>query len=280
MKNIKAIIFDAYGTLFNVNSAAEKCKDKIGDKWEGFANYWRTTQLEYTWLRSLMKRHKNFWQITEDSLDKSQSHYVLKVMRIKKNEEFSLFNSSGEWEAKILNISKSIVEFNVTKQLRQKENIKELWLAFSPIKSNYFNFMIQKATELGVTKFFPIIFDRTIVRKINKERLEKVIIEAAEQSNRITVPIIEDPQKLKNFLSNDMDLIFTDLNTTNTKIDHKKLTIKPKCVIIGPEGDFSEEEREEILKFKGVQPIKINENILRSETAVISALSIINYAII
>ena len=214
-----------------------------------------------------------------DKLDKSQSHYVLKVMRSKKNEEFSLFNSSGEWEAKILNISKSIVEFNVTKQLRQKENIKELWLAFSPIKSNYFNFMIQKATELGVTKFLPIIFERTIVRKINKERLEKVIIEAAEQSNRITVPIIEEPQKLKNFLSNDLDLIFTDLNTANTKIDLTKLTTKPTCVIIGPEGDFSEQEREEILKFNGVQSVKINENILRSETAVISALSIINYAI-
>jgi len=214
-----------------------------------------------------------------DKLDKSQSHYVSKVMRIKENEVFSLFNNSGEWEAKILNITKSIVEFNVTKQLRQKENTKELWLAFSPIKSNYFNFMIQKATELGVTKFLPVIFERTIVRKINKERLEKVIIEAAEQSNRITVPSIEDPQKLKSFLNNDMDLIFTDLNTTNTKIDIKKLTTKPTCVIIGPEGDFSEEEREEILKFNDVQPIKINENILRSETAVISALSIINYVI-
>jgi len=213
------------------------------------------------------------------TLDKSQSHYVSKVMRIKENEVFSLFNNSGEWEAKILTISKSIVEFNVKKQLRQKENPKELWLAFSPIKSNYFNFMMQKATELGVTKFLPIIFDRTIVRKINKERLEKVIIEAAEQSNRINVPKIEEPQKLKNFLSNDMDLIFTDLNTSNTKIDLKKLTTKPTCVIIGPEGDFSEEEREKILKFKWVQPIKINENILRSETAVISALSIINYAI-
>ncbi len=214
-----------------------------------------------------------------DKLDKSQSHYVSKVMRLKEKEVFSLFNSSGEWEAKIVNITKSIVEFNVTKQLRQKENTKELWLAFSPIKSNYFNFMIQKATELGVTKFLPIIFERTIVRKINKERLEKVIIEAAEQSNRITVPSIEDPQKLKSFLNNDMDLIFTDLNTANTKIDLTKLTTKPTCVIIGPEGDFSEEEREEILKFNGVQPIKINENILRSETAVISALSIINYAI-
>ena len=214
-----------------------------------------------------------------DKLDKSQSHYVSKVMRLKEKEVFSLFNISGEWEAKIVNITKSIVEFNVTKQLRQKENTKDLWLAFSPIKSNYFNFMIQKATELGVTKFLPIIFERTIVRKVNKERLEKVIIEAAEQSNRITVPSIEDPQKLKSFLNNDMDLIFTDLNTTNTKIDIKKLTTKPTCVIIGPEGDFSEEEREEILKFNGVQPIKINENILRSETAVISALSIINYAI-
>lgn len=214
-----------------------------------------------------------------DKLDKSQSHYVSKVMRLKEKEVFSLFNSSGEWEAKILNITKSIVEFNVTKQLRQKENTIDLWLAFSPIKSNYFNFMIQKATELGVTKFLPIIFERTIVRKINKERLEKVIIEAAEQSNRITVPSIEEPQKLKSFLNNDMDLIFTDLNTTNTKIDIKKLTTKPTCVIIGPEGDFSEEEREEILKFSGIQPIKINENILRSETAVISALSIINYAI-
>ena len=214
-----------------------------------------------------------------DKLDKSQSHYVSKVMRLKEKEVFSLFNNSGEWEAKIINITKSIVEFNVTKQLRHKENNKDLWLAFSPIKSNYFNFMIQKATELGVTKFLPIIFERTIVRKINKERLEKVIIEAAEQSNRITVPSIEDPQKLKSFLNNDMDLIFTDLNTANTKIDLTKLTTKPTCVIIGPEGDFSEQEREEILKFNGVQSVKINENILRSETAVISALSIINYAI-
>ena len=213
-------------------------------------------------------------------LNKSQSHYVNKVMRIEVGEIFSLFNSNGEWEAKILTISKSIVEFNITKQLRQKENVKDLWLAFSPIKSNYFNFMIQKATELGVTKFLPIIFDRTIVRKINKERLEKVIIEAAEQSNRINVPLIEDPQSLKSFLNNEkMDLIFTDLNSENKKLDFNKLTHNPTCVIIGPEGDFSEEERKEILGFDGVQPIKINDNILRSETAVISALSIVNYAI-
>ena len=213
-------------------------------------------------------------------LDKSQSHYLNKVMRIKENEFFSLFNNKGEWEAKILKISKGLVEFEIIKQLRQKENMKDLWLAFSPIKSNYQNFMIQKATELGVTKFLPIIFDRTIVRSINVERLKKIVIEASEQSNRINIPSIEQTQNLESFLnSNLVDLILTDLNSTNKKIDKSKLTNKPICIIVGPEGDFSELEREKILTFKGVQTVKINENILRSETAVISAISIVNYAI-
>ena len=83
----KSVVFDAYGTLFDVNSAAEKCKGKIGDKWESFANFWRTTQLEYTWLRSLMKRHKDFWQVTEDSLDKS-----MRVFNIDKNMRNELLN--------------------------------------------------------------------------------------------------------------------------------------------------------------------------------------------
>ena len=215
-----------------------------------------------------------------DELDNPQSHYLTKVMRVKENDVFSLFNNEGEWEAKILEISKSIVKFKITKQLRHKENTKELWLAFSPIKSNYQNFMIQKATELGVTKFLPIIFDRTIVRKINIERLEKIVIEASEQSNRINVPLIEPTQNLDDFLKkNSIDLIFTDLNSSNSKIDKSKFTNKPVCIIIGPEGDFSENERDKILSFDGVQPIKINENILRSETAVISAISILNYVI-
>ena len=91
MKNIKAIVFDAYGTLFDVNSAAEKCKEKIGDKWESFANYWRTTQLEYTWLRSLMRRHKDFWQVTEDSLDKSMKAF--KIDASIKNELLDLYKA-------------------------------------------------------------------------------------------------------------------------------------------------------------------------------------------
>ena len=215
-----------------------------------------------------------------DMLDKSQTHYLNNVMRVKENELFSLFNNKGEWEAKILKISKGFVEFEIIKQLRQKENMKDLWLAFSPIKSNYQNFMIQKATELGVTKFLPIIFERTIIKSINIERLKKIVIEASEQSNRINIPSIEQTQNLESFLnSNLVDLIFTDLNSTNKKIDKSKLTNKPTCIIVGPEGDFSELEREKILTFKGVQTVKINENILRSETAVISAISIVNYAI-
>ena len=215
-----------------------------------------------------------------NKLNKDQSHYLSKVMRVKENEVFSLFNKEGEWEAKILGISKNTVEFKIIKQLRQKEITKELWLAFSPIKSNYQNFMLQKATELGVTKFLPIIFDRTVVRKINKDRIEKIVIEASEQSNRINVPTIEEAQDLNGFLKkNSMNLIFTDLNSNIKKIDKSKFTDKPVCIIIGPEGDFSETEREKILSFKGVQPIKINENILRSETAVISAISIVNYVI-
>ena len=215
-----------------------------------------------------------------NKLNKDQSHYLSKVMRVKENDVFSLFNKEGEWEAIILGISKNTVEFKIIKQLRQKEITKELWLAFSPIKSNYQNFMLQKATELGVTKFLPIIFDRTVVRKINKDRLEKIVIEASEQSNRINVPTIEEAQDLNGFLKkNSMDLIFTDLNSNINKVDKSKFTDKPVCIIIGPEGDFSETEREKILSFKGVQPIKINENILRSETAVISAISIVNYVI-
>jgi len=109
MKNIKAIIFDAYGTLFDVNSAAEKCKDKIGDKWEGFANYWRTTQLEYTWLRSLMNRHKDFWQVTEGSLDKSMKAF--KIDPSMRNELLDLY--------KILSIFPEVKE--VLQNLKKKD---------------------------------------------------------------------------------------------------------------------------------------------------------------
>ena len=113
MQNIKAIIFDAYGTLFDVNSAAEKCKDKIGDKWEGFANFWRITQLEYTWLRSLMKRHKDFWQVTEDSLDKSMK----------------TFNIDPSMKNELLNLYKVLSTFNEVPETLKKLKEKNFKLA-------------------------------------------------------------------------------------------------------------------------------------------------------
>ena len=110
------------------------------------------------------------------TLDKFQSHYLSKVMRSKIGKSFSLFNQSGEWEAKVENINKGIVEFLVIKKLRSANSEKEIWLAFAPIKLNYLNLMIQKATELGVSKFIPILTERTIVRQINEKRLNKFLI--------------------------------------------------------------------------------------------------------
>ena len=210
-------------------------------------------------------------------LDKSQSHYIYKVMRVGIGQTFSLFNKNGEWEAKIENYKDQAVDFLVIKKIRSNENNKEIWLAFSPIKLNYLNLMIQKATELGVTKLIPILTERTIVRKINLARINKIVIEAAEQSNRLDIPKIEKLTKFKNFLkeNKNTNIIFGDLNTNNVKFDFKDK--KPVCVLIGPEGDFTEDERGMILNQKNITPIKINENILRSETAAISMLSLIGF---
>ena len=210
-------------------------------------------------------------------LDKSQSHYIYKVMRVGIGQTFSLFNKNGEWEAKIQNYKDQAVDFLVIKKIRSNENNKEIWLAFAPIKLNYLNLMIQKATELGVTKLIPILTERTIVRKINLARINKIVIEAAEQSNRLDIPKIEKLTKFKNFLkeNKNTNIIFGDLNTNNVKFDFKDE--KPVCVLIGPEGDFTEDERGMILNQKNITPIKINENILRSETAAISMLSLISF---
>ena len=211
------------------------------------------------------------------NLDKSQSHYLSKVMRINIGQSFSLFNQSGEWEAKIKEINKEIVEFSVIKKLRSANNEREIWLAFAPIKLNYLNLMIQKATELGVTRFIPILTERTIVRKLNDKRLNKIIIEASEQSNRLKVPKLEKILKLNEFLklNQNTNIVFGDLNTDNSKINFK--SSDPLCILIGPEGDFTVKERENILKLKKLISLKINQNILRSETAAISMISIISF---
>tara|TARA_B100000212_G_scaffold142431_1_gene107193 strand:- start:418 stop:1122 length:705 start_codon:yes stop_codon:yes gene_type:complete len=231
-----------------------------------------------TYIRLFFK--ENLSDNLNSNLDKSQSHYISKVMRIKEGESFSLFNDSGEWEAKINEIKKGIVNFIIVKKLKNSENNSEIWLAFTPIKLNYLNFMIQKATELGVTKFIPILSERTMVRDLNSERLNKVIIEASEQSNRIKLPKLEKLVKFKDFIKlyKDTNIVFGDLNSSNDQIKINKDS--PVCILIGPEGDFSENERKEILDLKNVKSLKINKNILRAETAAISIISIISFKIL
>tara|TARA_Y100001936_G_scaffold117407_1_gene114868 strand:- start:333 stop:941 length:609 start_codon:yes stop_codon:yes gene_type:complete len=201
-------------------------------------------------------------------------------MRIKEGQNFSLFNQSGEFEAKVENIIRGIVEFSVEKKLRSADNPTEIWLAFTPIKLNYLNLMIQKATELGVTRFIPLLSERTIVRKINEKRVKKIIVEASEQSNRLNLPILDKLKNFEEFLKENIDttILFGDLNSENKKIDIK--SNEPICVLIGPEGDFSIKEREIISKMKNIIPININRNILRSETAAISMISIISYTLL
>ena len=216
----------------------------------------------------------------KSKLDKTQSHYIHKVMRIKEGQNFSLFNQSGEFEAKVENIIRGIVEFSVEKKLRSVDNPTEIWLAFTPIKLNYLNLMIQKATELGVTRFIPLLSDRTVVRNINEKRIKKIIVEATEQSNRLNLPILDKLKNLEEFLKENIDITihFGDLNSKNKKIDIKR--DEPLCILIGPEGDFSIKEREIISKMKNIIPININKNILRSETAAISMISIISYTLL
>ena len=213
----------------------------------------------------------------KSQLNRSQSHYLSKVMRLGSGQKFSLFNESGEWVAKVDDINKGIVEFTVQKKLRSAENDKEIWLAFTPIKLNYLNLMIQKATELGITRFIPILTERTVVRKLNEKRIHKIIAEASEQSNRLNIPKLDKIIKLDNFLKSNQNInvVFGDLNSERTKLNLEKK--EPVCILIGPEGDFTVKERENILKHKKIFPIKINKNILRSETAAISMISIVSF---
>lgn len=213
----------------------------------------------------------------KSQLNRSQSHYLSKVMRLGSGQKFSLFNESGEWVAKVDDINKGIVEFTVQKKLRSAENDKEIWLAFTPIKLNYLNLMIQKATELGITRFIPILTERTVVRKLNEKRIHKIIAEASEQSNRLNIPKLDKIIKLENFLKSNQNInvVFGDLNSERTKLNLEKK--EPVCILIGPEGDFTVKERENILKHKKIFPIKINKNILRSETAAISMISIVSF---
>tara|TARA_A100001011_G_scaffold348412_1_gene386242 strand:+ start:484 stop:1203 length:720 start_codon:yes stop_codon:yes gene_type:complete len=214
-------------------------------------------------------------------LSKTQSHYIKNVMRVKIGEKISLFNSNnGEWDVTILSHDKGLIEFKVEKLSRLKNEENNLWLAFSPIKKIPQDMMLQKTTELGIQKFIPLLCERSVVRDVNVERAKKIIVEASEQSNRISVPEILKIQKLGNFLKNFKEngsLIFCDINCKVNNL--KKILPKknPICILIGPEGDFSENERQLIVDNKKTISISLANNILRSETAGVAATTILSY---
>ena len=215
-------------------------------------------------------------------LTNEQTHYVKDVMRLKMGDKLSIFNISGEWNAVIESYEKNGAKIKIMEKVRDKDNEKNIWLAFSPIKQNPLNFVIQKGTELGVQKFIPILSDRTIVREVNIERIKKIIVEASEQSNRISVPEINKPDSLKNFLSifpKNGCLIFCDINSNqnNLKNIFEKKVDGPVCILIGPEGDFSENERKMIIDHNQTYSISLAKNILKSETAALSAITIVNH---
>ena len=225
-------------------------------------------------------------------LNKKQSHYIKNVMRLKPGKNISIFNSYGEWNSKIESYEKGNAQIKILdkirghqrcrKELLYKENEKKIWLAFSPIKQNQLNFMIQKSTELGVQKFIPLICERSMVKNINTARIKKIIIESSEQSNRISIPEIKKIEPLKNFLKifpKNGYIIFCDINCHKKSL--KEILTKeikgPICILIGPEGDFSETERQLIINLKQVYSLSLASNILRAETAAIAAITIVNF---
>jgi len=215
-------------------------------------------------------------------LPMEQTHYVKDVMRLKIGDKLSIFNTQGEWTAVIESYEKNGAKIKIMEKVRDKDNEKNIWLAFSPIKQNPLNFVIQKGTELGVQRFVPILSERTVVREINIGRIKKIIVEASEQSNRISVPEINKLESLKNFLSKfpkNGCLIFCDINSdkNNLKNIFKKKIDGPICILIGPEGDFSENERKIIIDHNQTYPISLAKNLLKAETAALSAITIVNY---
>ena len=215
------------------------------------------------------------------NLTESQSHYIKNVMRIKRGERISLFNSeNGEWSAVILNHGKILSEFKVEKLLKKKNTEKNIWLAFSPIKKIPQDFMLQKTTELGIQRFIPIKFDRSITRDVNIDRAKKIVIEASEQSNRISIPKIFEVINLKNFLNNfpeNGQLIFCDINCKKNDLKNVLSKKNPICILVGPEGDFTENERQSIVDHKKAISLSLARNILRAETAAIAASTILSF---
>ena len=213
-------------------------------------------------------------------LTKQQTHYIANVMRLKRGSNINFFNKEGEWLSEIVFLEKDRVEVKFLNKIKNSKSFSNIELAVCLVKKTPMEIILQKSAELGICKIIPIISDRTEVKKLNYDRANKIIIEATEQSNQMSPPKIDEITKLENFFANisqETKILFADVNSRyKLKVsdlkDRKKISI-----LIGPEGDFSPQELELILGSPNLTSFSLSRNILRTDTAVISAISLVNF---
>ena len=223
---------------------------------------------------------ENIIENTTSLLSKEHTHYVANVMRMKRGSNINFFNKDGEWLSEIVFLDRDRVEVKFLNKLKEPTKNSNIELAICLVKKSPMDTILQKATELGVIKITPIVSERTEVKELNFERAKKIVIEATEQSNQLTPPEISQITKLKDFLNNldeSTKLLFADVNSKENLKKEVLSEAKSLSVLIGPEGDFSPSEIELIHRNPNVVPFTISRNILRSDTAVISAISLVNF---
>jgi 16S rRNA (uracil1498-N3)-methyltransferase len=218
---------------------------------------------------------ENILENSTSLLSKEHTHYLVNVMRAKRGGNVNFFNKNGEWLSEIVFLEKDRVEVKFLSKIKENTNTHNIELAICLVKKNAMEIILQKATELGIKKIIPIISERTEVKEINFERANKIVIEATEQSNQLEPPEISEILKLKDFLNiNTNKIFFADINSDYNleKKDFKEG--ETATVLVGPEGDFSPAERELILNGSTTVAFSLSKNILRTDTAVISAISL------
>jgi len=223
---------------------------------------------------------ENIIENSTSLLSKEHTHYIVNVMRLKRGSKINFFNKGGEWLSEIVFLDRDRVEIKFLNKIKESFPTSNIELAICLVKKNPMEIILQKATELGVSRIIPIISERTEVKDLNLERANKITIEATEQSNQLNPPKINQIINLKDFInsiSKETKLFFADINSKHIPNSKDIEEIKNITILIGPEGDFSPLERELILKKSNVVPFSLSKNILRTDTAVISAISLINF---
>ena len=216
----------------------------------------------------------------EIKIQSKQLHYLTNVMRRKRDDILSIFNEvDGEFTGKIINDSKRNLTIKLLQKIKDPEKKVDIWVIFAPVKKSSTDFIIQKATELGASCLVPVITERTITRNINLKRMQEIVIEASEQSERITIPEIKPIQKLADVIcswNKNRKIFYGDETERNQKeercFNHQTLFNPSGAILIGPEGGFAQNEISFLKSKEFVVPINLGPRILRSETAVISGL--------